>query len=135
MRQAGDNPPYDFLEVFGWKSEPAWGADSRLNMNYGKLGGYEDLKSVIFLDTVPDGGYGPYFHELGHAWNVKFDPSFLLQTDNNISSGHWGFTILDAYGQLGGWAWWEVWCRNKKNNWVLVHPDHTACHPKKWWSF
>eukprot|EP00494_Astrolonche_serrata_P032268 UN32537 len=42
---------------------------------------------------------------------------------NDIHTGHWGLSIMDAYGQNGGYPRTGVECRTSNNIWTLVYPD------------
>lgn len=115
------NNTYDLFIFFG---ETA--VSGRSSFYFGGISGCPDLKGVIHFKTLTNGYTGPYFHELGHTWNVKI-PSDALLIDDNVSTNHWGWTILDRPGYLGGWGVHDVFCKNSNGIWVEVYPTPANC--------
>jgi len=70
------------------------------------------LQGVVRMAGNYFGGQGgPYLHEIGHQWGVYLSD---LMTDNEGCGGHWGFSGLDVWGQLGGFDYQHIYCQSPK---------------------
>jgi len=120
---------FDFHLIF--HNNPVGNANDRSYFNVGSPGSKECTKvlSQIHFKPLSSGYTGPLFHEIGHTWNVHV-PDNLLLIHSDISNGHWGYSILDKPGYLGGWGKEDAWCKTSdgSSSYEKVFDDTSACH-------